>query len=321
MSESNTKTAIVTAIITGIFTVLAGLATYWVTTKEPELAFTVAGGPSLPAINGTKRIFVVEVRNSGKKEIAQALVQLALPGGELSEVASEASPGVTLTEEKSYKQIALRADLLNPGDVVKVSFLTSLSSPEAEPKVVVRAPGVTATDQSKKKHGLFSEDSPRNLFPLLATALAAVLSSFTLLRSNFTRHFGMPLLSGSLHQSEMCAFVCDSCQLHNEANMLRFGGSEITYRGSADFILSQARGAAPADRVKYEVALQALLLGRGISTATVATIHFAIEEVKGTKFSDAEVEAIQELAIDEGDKPVVWRQVVEVFVQSKLKGS
>ena len=155
MSESTTKTAIITAILTGVFTVVAGFTTYWLTTKEPELTFSVVGGPTLVGITGTKRIFVVEVRNSGKKEIAKTLVQLALKGGALSEVASEARPGVKLTEEKTQHQVDIHADSLNTGDFVKVSFLTSHVSPDAEPKVVVRAAGVQAIEESKKREGLF----------------------------------------------------------------------------------------------------------------------------------------------------------------------
>lgn len=126
MAESTTKTAVVTAVLTGIFTVAAGVATYWLTTKEPE-PYSVAGGPALAASTGSKRIFVVELRNSGRKEVSQAMVHLSVKQGELTETASEASAGVKLTEERTSRQVEIRADLLNPGDIVKVSTLISLN--------------------------------------------------------------------------------------------------------------------------------------------------------------------------------------------------
>lgn len=141
MSDSGTKTAVITAVLTGVFTVLAGVATYWFTTKEPALSYSVIAGPAVSGAGGTKRIYVVEVRNSGSKEVAQTLVQLALKTGELTEVAAEATPGVKMTEEKTARQIDIRADMLNPGDTVKLSLLMSLVPPETEPIVTVRAPG------------------------------------------------------------------------------------------------------------------------------------------------------------------------------------
>lgn len=318
MSESNTKTAVVTAVLTGIFTVVAGIATYWITTKEPELAFTVASGPSLPATGGTKRIFVVEVRNSGKKEIAQTLIQLSLANGELSEVVSEASPGVRITQEKAPKKIDINADLLNPGDLVKVSFLTALSAPEAEPRVVVRAPGVSAIDQSKKK-GFFAEEGKKDLPLLLAPALAAVLSTFLLLsRSSLARRLGLPSVSNDLHQSEISSFICASCQLDEEATLLRFGGSEITYRGTADFLVHRARLASPHERPKYTTALRSLLMLRRIHESTVDAIRFAIEKLSGNVVSDEEFKALQKLAPTEGNDPVAWRKAVVTYAESQL---
>ena len=322
MSESTTKTAIITALLTGVFTVVAGIATYWLTTKEPELSFSVVGGPTLSGTTGTKRIFVVEVRNSGRKEIAQTLVQLALQGGELSEVASEASPGVKLTGEKTPRQVDIRADSLNPGDFVKVSFLTSLASPDTEPKVVVRAPGVQAIAVSEKRGGLFTKDKPSELFALLAAALGAVTSSFIILtRSRISRKLGLPSSSSSIDQSEVGAFVCGACGLFEESDRLRFGGSEISFRGTADYLRHRALRAAPEERPKYNAALRALLLNKAISPFSFSAIRAAIDVVGTERLSDAEFDLLRGEAIDEGDEPDVWRMEVEAYVRTLLPGT
>lgn len=322
MSESTTKTAIITAAITGLFTVIAGIATYWITTKEPELAYSVVGGPTLSGTTGSKRIFVVEVRNSGRKEIAQTLVQLSLQGGELSEVASEASPGVKLVEEKRQRQVEIRADMLNPGDLVKVSFLTSLLSVDSEPKVVVRAPGVHATTESQKSDGLFGKGKPTDLLALLASALGAVMSSFLILsRSRIARKLGMPSIGLSIDQSEVGAFVCGTCGLFEESDRLRFGGSEISYRGIADYLHHRAIQVPLDERAKYSIALRALLLNKGIANMSSSTIRKAIDAVGLEAIYDTEYENILGQAIDEGNEPVIWRERVESYVGSKLQES
>lgn len=319
MSESSMKTAIVTAVITGIFTVLAGLGTYWITSKEPELSFTVAGGPSLPLTSGTKRIFVVEVRNTGRKEIQQTLVQLALPGGELSEVAFEVTPGVTVNEKKTEKQIDIRADLLNPGDTIKVSILTSLVSPDAEPRVVVRAPGVIAIDQSKKSSGFLSKEEPESFLILIVPAIAAVLATFlSLSRSTLARKLGFPSINTSMDQSEIAAYVCGSCELYDEADRLRFGGSEITYRGTADFLRHRARRSSATDSPRYALALKALLLNKEMSSSAFQPISDAIAEISGKSFSSSDFEEIRRNAVGEGNDPSKWRSTVEEYIQSHL---
>lgn len=319
MNKSTNNTAIITAVVTGFFTVLTGVATYWLTTKEPELAFSVVGGPTLSSATGSKRIFVVEVRNSGRKEIAQTLIQLSLQGGELSEVASEASPGVKLVEEKGQRQVEIRADMMNPGDLVKVSFLTSLLSADSEPNVVVRAPGVHAVAESQKRDGLFGNGRLADLLALLAAAFGAVVSSFFFPRSKFARNLGVPSSGLSIDQSEVGAFVCGTCSLFEESDQLRFGGGHISYRGIADFLLHRALQVPHAERAKYSTALRALLLNKEISSLSSSAICAAINAVEHESIDETEYKQILGKAIYEGVEPVVWRESVQSYVRTKLK--
>jgi hypothetical protein len=315
MSDT-TKTAIITAILTGLFTILAGLATYWISMKDPELSYTVVGGPTLTAAAGVKRIFVVEVRNSGKKEILQTHVIVSLTGGELSEVATEASPGVKLTEERDKKQISLSADLLNPADLVKVSFLSELPTFVAGPRVVVRAAGVKAIDDSKKSDDLLTGNGSQTLWLLIASAMAAVLSSFVLMATRNQKSRGTPI-----HQSEMTAYICGQCQLKEEADHLRFGGPKISYRGTADYLLHRAKLAIPSDRRKYETALKVLLTNKRLAKPSVDTIRFAISEISGHVLTDSEYETIMKLSIGEEKDAVGWRKMVSTYVNSQLSVS
>ncbi|QNA90230.1 hypothetical protein G4G28_20135 [Massilia sp. Dwa41.01b] len=309
MTES-TKTAIITAVLTGIFTVVAGVATYWFTTKEPELSYSVVGGPALSNASGSKRIFVVEVRNDGKKEVAQTLIQVSLKFGELSEAASEASPGVKLAEEKTQHQIDIRADLLNPGDAVKVSFLTALASQNGQPTVVVRAPGVKAIAESSKSNNPLDIA----LLPLILGTLAAVLSTFLMAaRIGFLGRL-VGFAGPSLDQSEISANICAACGLHDEANRLRFGGPEISYRGTADFLLQQALSVEEPRRKKYDMALRGLLLFADTTPNTQYTIRYAIEFLAGSPISDADFEELKNKKTREGEDPVVWRQRLVTFV-------
>lgn len=318
MGESSTKTAIITAILTGVFTVLAGVLTYWFTTKEPALSYSVIAGPAVTGAEGTKRIYVVEVRNSGRKEVAQTLVQLALKSGELTEVAAEATPGVKLTEEKAARQIDIRADMLNPGDTLKVSLLMSLVPPEEQPKVTVRAPGVQAVADSNKREGPFSLSEPSGLLALFAPALAAVMSSFLLLsKSALGRKLGLKAIGAGIGKSELVAYISGACGLADEAEHLRFRGGEISYRGAADYLRHRAMRSSNVEREKYETALRAILLIDDIAAQSVESIRWAIDTVASTKITDTEFKALRKQAIHEGTEPTRWRETVDAYINER----
>ena len=320
MSDSGIKTAVITAVLTGVFTVLAGIATYWFTTKEPSLSYSVIAGPAVPGAGGTKRIYVVEARNSGSKEIAQTLVQIALKSGELTEVAAEATPGVKLTEEKTARQIDLRADMLNPGDTVKLSLLMSLVSPEAEPKVTVRAPGVQAVSDSSKSNGPFSLLKPSGLLSLFVPAFAAVMSTFLLLsRSVLGRKLGLGGAGSGIDQSEMVAYICGACGLAHEAEHLRFGGSRVSYRGAADYLRHRAMNASDGDKVRYETALRAILLVTSIAGPSLESVRWAIDSVAQSKITDTDFKAFRKRAVSEGADPARWRALVDAHVSEQLQ--
>lgn len=322
MAESTTKTAVVTAVLTGIFTVAAGVATYWLTTKEPELSYSVAGGPALAASTGSKRIFVVELRNSGRKEVSQAMVHLSVKQGELTETASEASAGVKLTEERTSRQVEIRADLLNPGDIVKVSTLISLNGPSSEPDVVVRAPGIQAIQESGVREGLFSKKKLPDFASLMVAAIAAVLSSFAMLSgSRIGRRLGIPALASSLKQAEIGAYVCGACGLHEEAEQLRFGGADTSYRGIADYLRHRAQRFPSSQRSAYSTALRALLLTKGYSSDSVQAIRAAIDVIEESKVTEEEFTKLRNAATEEGSSPVAWREHIDSYVQTSQKGS
>lgn len=308
MSESSIKPAVITAIITCIATIAAGVATYWLTTKEPELAYTVSGGPSLEGASSSKRIFLIDVQNSGKKEIAQTYVRIGMPGADLAEVQVEASPGVKLKKESEQGFTALYADSLNPGERVKVSFLASMGSVRGDPQIIVRAPGVTATNLSADSSSslLFKNNSIDYVF--FAMGFAALLSSF-LIRYRNSRHLGGT--SGvSLESNELCAFICDSSGLSREARAVRFSGAELSYRGFADYLASECLKVPEEDQYKYLHALKAMLYVSPLAGASRNSIENWIRHISKGAVTDDEFIQIKKDSFAEGENPTAWREKI-----------
>lgn len=325
MSESKTQVAgtLLAAVVTGIFTVVAGLATYWFTTKEPALTYSVSSGPAIAGPTGTKRIYVIEVRNTGRKEVTQTLAEIRLSGSQFEEIATEISPGVKLSEQRKPETYTATADFLNPDEFFKVSLLLSGQTSGAEPTVAVRALGVPAT--------LLSPATPKRLgikdLPVLAAAVIGAVASVLLTLNPFLRRFlrrpavAAAIPGSPLERNEVLAYICARCALEVESRELRFSNSELSYRGASDYLLLRAAKLPQRDRRPYTAALKCMLLIEAMSPRSKQTIRRAIQLLSPERFDGSELDTITKAAIDEGDEPNKLRDEVDRLVESELHGS
>lgn len=306
--RDSVKIAWITAGLTGLFTIVASLATYWLTNKAPEMSYTLAGGPSFSTPEGVKRIFVLEINNSGSKEIKNTYVRLALPNGEFSEVAADATAGVVLTETKSKSTFELRADILNPSDTIKLSFLTAQQTDKTEPQITVRAPGLNATDASGKSKG---STSSYLFWAFTAIAVVAqLLSSFVTgkYKSNKSKNSG-----SRLKNNELSAYIFGVCGLQSEISNI-----STSFRGVADLLGALSRRSEKY-RVQALVALKAHFLVKHIHEASLAVFRYNIALLSDSPISDDEYNEIRSKALDEGDDTVVWRSTCSDFIRLEFQ--
>ncbi|WP_236248520.1 hypothetical protein [Pseudomonas mosselii] len=308
MKES-VKIAIITAVLTGAFTVAASLATYWITNKSPEIVYTLVGGPSFSSPEGAKRIFVLEINNTGAKEIKNAFVQISLPTGELSEVAADATAGVKISEKRSKSLFELNTDILNPEDTVKISLLTTQQNNGPVPSVVVRAPGINATDITNK--------TKTSSFEYIFAAVTAIAVLAQLLSTFVTsRYKNKHTKSGtSISPREQSTFIFGACGLKDETPYI--GPS---YRSAADLLRVLSTDSEKAHSQAL-VALKAhLLIGR-IESSSLRVIKHHIQQVSGDLFTEEEFKKIRDVAADEKDDPVEWRIRIRHFIKEELNSS
>jgi hypothetical protein len=306
--RDSVKIAWITAGLTGLFTIVASLATYWLTNKSPEMGYTLVGGPSFSTSEGAKRIYVLEINNNGSKEIKSTYVQLALPNGEFSEVAADATPGVIISETRSKSTFELRADLLNPDDTIKISFLTAQQLDNSIPKIVVRAPGLNATDLSNK-----TETSTSSYlvaaFTLIAI-LAQLLSGFvtTKFRKNKSENSGSKLAS-----RELSASIFGACGLQDE--IPKIGTS---FRGTADLLRSLGY---KSDKCKVQaiVALKAHLLIKSVHKSSLVVFRHNISELSRQTMSDEEYDKLRSRSLNEGDDTLKWRMANAEFIRVEIQ--
>lgn len=304
--KDSVKIALITAALTGVFTVAASFATYWLTNKSPEMVYTLVGGPSFSSPEGAKRIFVLEVNNKGSKEIKNAFIQISLPSGELSEVAAAATAGVKISETRTKSAFELNTDILNPEDTVKISLLTTQQNNGPAPVVVARAPGITATDITNKP----AKTSFDYIFPVVTAiaVLAQLLSSFVTSRYRKKN----PKRGTSISAREHSCFIFGACGLKNEIPYI--GPS---YRSAADLLRTLSMESEKA-RAQALVALKAHLLVSRVEDSSLRVIKHHILQVSQSSFTEEEFNQIRAAAIDEKDDPVIWRANIHNFIKEEL---
>jgi len=316
--KSSTKAALITAAIGGLFTVGTGLLTYWLTTREPELSYTLSVSPSVLSSSGPKRIVVLEVRNTGRKEIEGALIEVAVPGGQLDESAFAASPGVKINESRSSTALSLTADLLNPQDSVKASVLFTSNGANVGPQVTVRAPGVRGKEI---KLGAASDKrSFLGILPILVAALASVLSLITARSKTVQNRLGLRIAAASassLTQRELVAFILGECGLLEDADRIRFSSADVSYRGVADHLVHLTRGSAPDKQERITTCLKAIAIYTAVAPKSFVVLREAIVELSGTDLTPEQLEYVNTSAFREGENPSRWRAVVRKFVRSE----
>jgi hypothetical protein len=311
------KQTIIAALITGLFTIAAGVGTYWFTKKEPALTYSVVGGPVLPGAGIAKQIYVIDVRNTGKKEVANVLAEVKLSVGKIEESASETSPGLRLREERKDTSFSVSADVLNPGEYVKLSLLLSSQLSEFKPSVVVRAPGVNASLLGR------TTDTPRKeQLPIFLAAIAATLSVLvgaSPLVRRFIQSSGLTRLAKEpLDQNEIVAYICAKAGLDDESEKFRFSSAKLSYRGAADFLMLRALKADQAGRKRYVAALKAMLLIDGVIPTSKKAMKRSIWALVGPSYDEASLDSILKKAVNEGNDPAGLRDEIDKLLATEL---
>jgi hypothetical protein len=313
MSDS-IKSAIIGAVLAAMLSILTGLVIYWLTTNKAELNYSIAKGPDISAATGRKQIYVIEVSNSGSKEVSDVMLQVSIKNGEFSETRTEVSPGIALKENKTPGKVELRADLLNPTDTVKLAFLASLSSGE-EPIVTVRAPGVKAISSSKNGSDKPEFFDPLRLLAVIAPTLAAVLGTFLAIArvGLFGRVMGS---TRPLNQSEISAYIFECFGIREEANLIRQAGSSASFRGIGDILRGRARGQGVEVVAKYEKCLRALIIFSGATKSSLSVIRHSLDSISSNNLTEEEYSQLLRDRVRESDDPVAWRKKVDAYVQT-----
>jgi hypothetical protein len=126
-----TSRALLIAVVGGLFTATFAtggtlISHYLTAPKGPALLYAVSQGPRLPTSEGSKEIYLVNVRNAGEKELSELVAEIELKRGTIDQGSWRASEGVTVVDNRSSTSYQVRVPLLNPGEHVSIATMMTI---------------------------------------------------------------------------------------------------------------------------------------------------------------------------------------------------
>jgi hypothetical protein len=130
-------------IIPAFLAFVFGLLLWQIQKDKILLDYEVVESAPFPRETGTGQYFVVRLRNAGSKEIRDIELSITFKSGSIESI-SFSEPRIVTDVTKSARELKGRIPLLNPGESVASTITLVTIEGVAAPRVIARAPGVTA---------------------------------------------------------------------------------------------------------------------------------------------------------------------------------
>jgi len=211
---------------------------------------------------------------------------------------------------------------------LKLSVMVSIPQESIKPSVAIRGTGVTGVLETNQKGG------PKTLLYLILGVMTGfiglLVSSLPFFR-RITKSSGprmpwemifvRPQTIGPFERNELVAYMLGRCGLIEQSKLFRFSPSEISYRGTPDFLFVEGLKADETQWIRYFVALKCMVLVKQISPESLDVIKRSIRTLcrPGMEFSQAEFEKLRSKALQEDINPVELRNEIDTLVAREIE--
>jgi hypothetical protein len=318
---------IVTAVITGVITIIAGMILFNLQTKKPKLTYQV---PETSPFQGTGQnfaIYNVSLSNSGGTAINSVIGVIQVPNSSLSDMRISAPSSLKYTTSIVKDMLTLEIPNLNPSDTLSISILaTSQSVMPQSPDVSVRGAGITGEPVVSLASNSVLNEAWILIVALVAT-LASGLSAFSSIlggrKSSSISFMGItvPILGGrqsvisgkhSEDQNMVIAYLCGLHGLLDDVENYLARKNNTSYWAEADRLSAIAMANPKSDEAENrKKVLLDLLEYASIASLSEAIIHYDIARVAFAQNKIEEAQVHLERAKKVGGKLIDTRLKIE----------
>ena len=314
------ETSIKASILVTLFgAVVGGVISFgpWIldriTAPKAEIEYRVLEGPPIPLQGEFKKTYVLNVRNTGSKEINSVVCVIRLNRGKIDEASHSETMGVKISEKRNGPEYVIEAQNLNPSETINLAVLYTVLSSDITPEVAVRGIGAVV----KKAPEPNRNEQNVSILTVMIGVLAAAIIPIWFIRIRSV--LGIGLAGGksydSGNRSENLQYIFGRLGLldwfiaHARAN------DRISYRGVADNIAAQIDSVDADKRRTFLKAIKAILVIGNINENSRQVVKRAIRIIEKDKYSDDEIKMIESMMV-KGD-PIKLRDNIDQ-VLSKL---
>lgn len=240
MKENNSiKTIVISAIVTGIITVLTTLGINYFSSKQNKLTYSTQTSIPFQKDSLNVKILNIDLYNSGDELIENISGLIQFNNEQITDYKIKALPTLSYKETIDKKDFKLSVSSMNPAEKISISFL--LSSPlsiDSIPKINFRARGLFAEEKAESDSE--KESSPFNKILLIAATISVVISSLSLpfLRKYLKERVNDSVDDDDQHsdeQNKIIAYLCGVHGLTSEINRYLDLKTEVSYWSEADY--------------------------------------------------------------------------------------
>ena len=287
----NWKQILVTALITGIITVGAGMLINHFQTREPRLVYSAEDTLPFEGPLENLAIYHVKIENSGKKIVEDVVCQLSFSTGIIQQNRVVLEPSITANEIVSDSVYRLELPNLNPGESAASSILVSSKDQLPDrPEISLRSKGVTGVEASEKI------GSGLNWIVIVLSTITMFAATYFLIRTTrLTRRLGLTFLEDfdeSRHdddQRQILSYLCGIHKLNEEVERYLNMSSETSYWAESDRFAMLAVGNPTGEQAtKYKSVLEDLLIYGTIAQKSGGIIHYNIARIAKSQTNDEE---------------------------------
>jgi len=283
----NWKQIFITAAVTGIVTLGAGMALYYIQTPEPRLTYSVEDTLPFEGPSENIAIYHVGIENNGKKVVEDVVCQLSFSTAIIKQHRIILEPSIAYTEtilNNSYRVELLN---LNPQESTLVSVLAS--SPDqlpSRPEISLRGKGITGIEVSGKTE-------KNNVW---TTMMIAMIAAFAGLSSLFFTRRLIGLESpkhSATHATQrgILSYLCGIHNLNSEVERYLNMPSEASYWSEADrFAMLAVEDPTGEDTEKRKHVLKDLLKYAEVASLSEGIIHYNIARIAKAQSKEEEAD-------------------------------
>lgn len=187
----NWKSIIATALVTGVVTIVTGMALFWWQSEKSELIYNSI--QSIPFDDASNSLFIqqIEITNSGDKTVEDVVLSISFTDEVIEKSRVVIDKAISHKKEGDEHSITLKIDNLNPDEGANVSVLYKSDTPRSSGAAIsLRGKGVSGK--------LIGSKNASNKAPIWIALIAAYAGIFAFVISTKTGRESLPLVAMAL---------------------------------------------------------------------------------------------------------------------------